>query len=346
LKNRKKYIKYSLFSLLGVALALLGWGVAIEPRLIDVEEEEATLPRLPAAWEGQRVALIADLQVGMWLGNTDTVRRSVARLIEARPALILIAGDFIYRPVDEETRPEAREEQEPEEVRETLREVERAVALVAPLTRAGLPTYAVLGNHDYAMGQPDEVKLEWVAHRLRQSLESAGVRVLENQAAPLPAPAAPRAKDSRDQPLYVAGVGSHFANNDHPEAALAQIPPEAPRIVFMHNPESFAEIPAGAAPLALAAHTHGGQIRLPLMPEWTWMNYFKQEKVHADGWIDGHGRPGNRLYVNRGIGFSYAPLRINCPPEITLITLRRAAQEWAGMKGAPRSKGNYEPPTE
>jgi predicted MPP superfamily phosphohydrolase len=321
LRDWKKFIKRILLSLLGLTLALLVWGVAVEPRLIDVEEEEFALPHLPPAWEGRRVALIADLQVGMWLGNVDTIRRIAARLIKERPALVLIAGDFIYRPVDEETQPEAREEQEPEEVRETLRMIDHAVALVAPLTEAGIPTYAVLGNHDYAMGRPDDVKLEWVARRVRQSLEAAGVRVLENQAARAPAPGV------GDQPLYIVGVGSHFAKNDHPEAALAQVPPEAPRIVFMHNPESFAAAPAGAAPLALAGHTHGGQVRIPFTPEWTWLNYFKEEKAHADGWIHGFGQPGNRLYVNRGIGFSYVPVRINCPPEITMITLRRAVWE-------------------
>jgi uncharacterized protein len=236
LKGWKKFIKRILLSVLGLALALSIWGVLIEPRLIDVEQEKAALPHLPPACEGRRVALIADLQVGMWLGNTDIVRRIVARLIE----------------------------EEPKEVRGTLLEINRADALVAPLPAAGIPTSAALGNHDYAMGQPDDVKLECAARRVSRSLESASVRMLENQAATLTLSGA---ENSGDQPLYIVGVGSHFADNDCSEAALAQVPPETPRIVFIHNPASFAEIPAGAAPLALAAHTHGGQVRLPFMPE-------------------------------------------------------------------------------
>ncbi len=43
-----------------------------------------------------------------------------------------------------------------------------------------------------------------------------------------------------------------------------------------------------------------------------------------DGWIEGFGEPGNQLYVNRGIGFSVVPIRILCPPEVTLFTLRSA----------------------
>ncbi len=82
----------------------------------------------------------------------------------------------------------------------------------------------------------------------------------------------------------------------------------------------------GAAPLAIAAHTHGGQVRIPGLPAWTWINFFREEEVHADGWIDSFGAPGNHLYVNRGIGFSYVPIRINCPPEVTMFTLSRASQ--------------------
>ena len=89
----------------------------------------------------------------------------------------------------------------------------------------------------------------------------------------------------------------------------------------MHNPDVFAELPAGTAPLALAGHTHGGQVRLPFMPSWSWFALVTQDAVHTDGWIDDYGAPGNRLYVNRGIGMSGLPVR-NCRPEVTLITLQ------------------------
>lgn len=68
----------------------------------------------------------------------------------------------------------------------------------------------------------------------------------------------------------------------------------------------------------------GGQIRLPFTPHWSWLNYRKGEKAHADGLIADpqFGQPGNHLYVNRGIGSSEFPIRINCMPEITLFTLK------------------------
>ena len=116
---------------------------------------------------------------------------------------------------------------------------------------------------------------------------------------------------------------------------------------MMHNPNSFEAFPAGSAPLAVAGHTHGGQVRLPGTPEWSWLTFVKEDEVHADGWIDGYGSPHNRLYVNRGIGFSGVPLRINCMPEVSLFTppstmfalvLRRDSQkEMASREQMPPS---------
>ena len=71
-----KYIKYALLGLLGLSATYLTWGVVIEPYLIDREEYVAEIPNLPPAWEGKKVGLIADMQVGMLLGNTSTIRRT------------------------------------------------------------------------------------------------------------------------------------------------------------------------------------------------------------------------------------------------------------------------------
>jgi uncharacterized protein len=107
--------------------------------------------------------------------------------------------------------------------------------------------------------------------------------------------------------------------------ALAAVPAGAPRIAFMHNPQSFPNFPSDAAPFAVAGHTHGGQVRLPFLPDWSYVKVVRDKEVHVDGWIeDDFGKPGNHLYVNRGIGFSRFPIRINCRPEITYFTLERA----------------------
>jgi len=92
----------------------------------------------------------------------------------------------------------------------------------------------------------------------------------------------------------------------------------------MHNPRSFAVLPPGTAPFAIAGHTHGGQVRVPLAPGWSYLSLVTED-LPIEGWAHGFGNSGNRLYVSRGVGMSIVPARLNCPPELTIFTLRRAA---------------------
>ncbi len=293
-------MKRFVFVLLALVGFLLVWGVA-EPYFIDEQTYEVGIPNLPASLEGKQVAVIADMQVGMWLGNTWTIERIVDRIINDKPAAVLIAGDFVYHV----------------EGGSSLT-VTKAVSLVAPLAEAGLPTYAVLGNHDYAMPTSQAPRDEALASAVQRALEDAGITVLQNQAAPLPT-------QTDEPPLYIVGVGAHVADEDRPELALAEVPDDAPRLALMHHPESFKAFPADTAPLAVAGHTHGGQFRIPFTPSWTWMSYTSEDEIHADGFIKNYGAAGNQLYVNQGIGFSVVPLRLNAPPELTLFTLRRGS---------------------
>ena len=104
---------------------------------------------------------------------------------------------------------------------------------------------------------------------------------------------------------------------------LARLPAGVPRIVFMHDPDSYAQIPPKQAPVAVAAHTHGLQIGIPWVSEWLWRTHFSEEGSGLEGWVDDYGQPGNRLYINRGLGFSILPGRINAIPELTVFTLTR-----------------------
>ena len=291
------------------ALFLLIWSALIEPRLIFEEYYDVAIPNLPPEWQNQRVALIADPQVGIWLSNVDTVRRIVAKLVKMRPAAVFIAGDFIYEPPPDR-------HAGPRELREqraaTREDIDKVVELLRPLTAANIPTFAVLGNHDHAgPNQPRQSEL------VRQALERLGIHVLSDRAVQLPSPQGSRLSD-----LWLVGLSSHAAQGDHSQAALAQLPADAPRLVLMHNPDSFADLPAGTAPLAMAGHTHGGQVKFPFLLLRRLLGRVESEPRPISGWIEDEGTAGNHLYVNRGIGFSRLPVRFNAPPEITVFTLR------------------------
>lgn len=304
MENWKRYFKYAALGSFVLLIALLIWGSLIEPRLIlDQQSFDVTIPGLSSGWNGAKVGFIADFQIGMWFDNPNMARRSVQQLISNQVDFVLLGGDFVYHPTVHLTN-----------------DLQKLVEIVAPLQRSGIPAYAVLGNHDYGMANRQDRKREDVAEQVRQSLEAAGIHVLQNEAVNL--------KDGLDEDgrvigdLYLVGFGPHIPRGDLVESALSQVKGGAPKLVMMHNPDTFGNLPPHSATLALAGHTHGGQIRVPFLPQWSYLSLVQAGEVHVDGWIKGYGKQGNQLYVNRGIGFSLLPLRLNCPPEVTIFTLR------------------------
>ena len=83
--------------LLSLLVLVVLSGVLIELWLIDTEENTVALPHLPSAWEGRRLAVVADYQIGMRGANTGTMRRITERLVEERPVAVLLADDFLYK---------------------------------------------------------------------------------------------------------------------------------------------------------------------------------------------------------------------------------------------------------
>lgn len=272
---------------------LLAYGVFVEPRVIlDEVRAEVTLPRLGEELAGTEIAVLSDVQLGMWFANHGMVERAVEATVDADPDVVLLAGDFVYSS---------------DPTIET--QIDTLLELMDPLVESGIPTYAVLGNHDYKVDAADE---------LTTALEDVGIPVLSNAAVPVPGPV-----DDPAEQLHVVGIGPDLPNRVDVDAALADVPDTAPRVVLMHNPTVFDQLPAGTAPLTLAGHTHCGQVALPGTPDWAYLALTSKERIVADGWApEGYGAEGNRMFVTCGIGFSVVPLRINAPPQVAFFTLQ------------------------
>lgn len=164
-KHLWQRIKYLLLGAAGCSLALLIWSV-LEPYHLDRESAIAAIPSLPQSWQGKKIMVISDLQIGMWMANTSTIEQAIAQMIAERPAA-LIAGDFVYKPGENLTP-----------------ELNRVIELLRPLTAAQISTYAVLGNHDY--DAQTEAAGRQRATQIQQALESIGIQVLQNKAIALP----------------------------------------------------------------------------------------------------------------------------------------------------------------
>jgi hypothetical protein len=158
--------------------------------------------------------------------------------------------------------------------------------------------YYVLGNHDHYVG----------AALVRRALGDAGLVELRNASVLVRRGAAT---------LAIAGVGDLRFDVIDPDAALAGVPGNVPRIVLSHDPDVFAFWPANQRlDLMLSGHTHGGQAHLPLVgPPYVPSQFGLR-------FLSGPIREGSRqLYVSRGIGAITAPIRWGCPPEISLVVL-------------------------
>lgn len=288
-----------------------GYGFVVEPRYrLDIVQERAIIEGLPAAWRGRRLALIADLQVGMWWGNPGMVSRAVEAAVGARPQAVLVAGDLVYHAKDSD--------------------IEEAVRRLSPIVDAGIPLVVVLGNHDYGLGDDQEPADTAQADRIAGRLREIGATVLRNEVHTLRVDG---------EPLHIAGLDDEWADRAQPGSVLETIPAGEARIWLAHNPILFRDLPASSAPLMVAGHTHGGQLRLPFLPSESWLDIAKGREVIADGWArEGVGQAGNRLYVNRGIGMSLVPVRVNCRPELTVFTLD------GGSAGDLRAPHNPRPP--
>lgn len=211
----------------------------------------------------------------------------VATTAGLAPDLVLLPGDFVIQdvPGGRFVAPEA------------------IAAALAPLPRRA-PTFAVLGNHDWWLDGP----------RVARALEHAGIPVLDDRARPLRF----RRPDGGDCAIWLAGFADFWSGDPHPRLALAAVPAGAPLLAFSHNPDLFPLLPDRAA-LLVAAHTHGGQVYLPLLGRLIVPSRYGQR------FAIGHVVEGSRhVFVTPGIGTSILPMRFLVPPEVSLLVLRHA----------------------
>jgi len=114
--------------------------------------------------------------------------------------------------------------------------------------------------------------------------------------------------------VWLVGLDDATFGNANLEKALAGITPGAYRIALFHSPLFFAAT-AGQYNLALAGHTHGGQVRLPFFhPIWLPAGI----GPYTEGWFE---KNGSSMYVSRGLGMTILPLRFFCRPELDIVTI-------------------------
>jgi uncharacterized protein len=291
---RRRFLRRGVGLLLaGAASCLCGslYSTQMEPSWIDVTHMDLHLPAFPDRLTPLSIVQLSDLHVGPYV-HAKGVRRSVEMANALGADLVVLTGDFVYG--------------------SAAYSAACAQELAALSARHGV--FAVLGNHDIWTGG-DEVAA---------NLSHAGIRVLRDEGLPL------RLGDTDLWLLGIEDTGyagvsfSDFRAIWQKKAVdlalmLEAIPAHAPRLLLVHNPDFTEMLPKGRIDLALCGHTHGGQVRVPLLGPPIVPSCFGQK--FAGGLVVGQT---TSIYVNRGIGLIPPPIRLNCRPEITQLRLSAA----------------------
>ena len=261
----------------------------IDRHRIDVTSSDAFLPGLPEAFDGFRIVQISDIHMDEFT-EAFFVRDVVKRINRLNPDAVVVTGDFV-----------------------TSALAPRNYAIGAAWQCAGIldgldcrQRYAAFGNHDVMIG-PKEIT---------QALAAHGIAVLQNAHVPI---------ERGGSRIWLSGLDDPLQGLPLPDLAIPESIrnlPNEPVVLLCHAPDYADRVllhpSSSSVALMLSGHTHGGQIRLPFIgpPIRATMG-----SKYVEGWF----RLGQmQLHVNRGIGSVGVPFRFNCPPEISLITLRSA----------------------
>lgn len=292
---------FLLWCFLFTVLLLGVWGLfchqVVSSRDIRVETQEFSFPQWPSDTPPVRAVVLADPHLAFWEGGK--LARIVRIITELKPDLILLLGDFPYGVGNRFSLPE-----------------EACYAALAPLSEAA-PVCYVIGNHD------------WYYRCLKDEFSRLGfLNCRENTR---------RLHLRNGQALDVIGfTWSYGAKLDRHLPNNIAAAGDVPLLGIAHYPESFYKYPLPQLDLAVAGHTHGGQLcdseGMPLRA----FGSLTREQTRGGLHIRPDGKP---LYITRGIGMSQIPLRLNCPAEITLLLLKGSATQNLGCATNPPLSG-------
>jgi hypothetical protein len=283
--GRRRFLQAGLFGAAGVVL----YPGEIERHWIDVTHHEFVLPGLAPGMNGMRIVQLSDIHLDEYT-EPYFLRQVIDRVNQLQPDMVFLTGDYISDILGNRKFATGAAWQ----CAEILHEIQCKM------------TYAILGNHDVAVD----------AGEVTTALNANGIIVLRNEYLPL---------DLNGGRIWLAGLDDVVEgrpNIDRTIPASIRNRPNEPVVLLSHAPD-YADVllkhpAAKSVSVILSGHTHGGQVRLPFfgavdLPVW------------GRKYVEGAYQVGSmHLYVNRGIGTIGVPFRFNCPPEITVHTLRSA----------------------
>lgn len=256
---------------------------------IEITRQTITIPNLPESFKGTTISLASDIHSGPYMSEEE-LRHIVKTINSLGSDIILLPGDFVTS-----------NRNEVEGIAETFHE------LSAPMG-----VFATTGNHEYY------VDVDLVC----DVLDESNIKVLRNDN---------HIFEKNGEKLYLLGVDDMDANLitshingkqiDHIDAVFKGVPDNAATILMNHKPYHFDEYSHMNVGLMLSGHTHGGQIVFARLFDTT-LSFSRVASKYVEGlYTHENDKRTSQMYVSRGLGTVALPMRFNCPPEITQITL-------------------------
>jgi predicted MPP superfamily phosphohydrolase len=238
---------------------------------------EVSIQGLPDELDGLRIAHLSDFHFGLPSRGRVAVERAVEWTAGRQPDLVCITGDLLSRSSGEER-------------------------LRGQLERLPQPSFAILGNHDFAISRDPFSERTGVR-------ELGPVKLLSDEGATI---------ELRGRRVYVAGSDprARWAKRRKRPAELS-VGDANLRILLCHYPQSIDGLPHGAFDLVLAGHMHDGQICLPYPGGKLRLAHPRATYTHGL-----YQRPGGMLHVSPGLGTTFVPFRFCARPEATELVLR------------------------
>ncbi|MBO0720241.1 MAG: metallophosphoesterase, partial [Blastocatellia bacterium] len=243
---------------------------------VEVSRVDVKLTNLPAEFSGMTIAHMSDIHHGRFT-DLAYIDDCVQIVNGLKPDLVALTGDFTFG---------------------GRRYIGPCVEVLKGLeARAGI--YAALGNHDHYVG----------ARAVARALKNEGIKLLIDEVDCI---------ELGGSRLWLLGVDDLWCGQTDINRLMKGLPPDEPKVVLSHNPDFIEEFAAREKQidLMISGHTHGGQIRFPLI------GAPQISSDYGQRYAIGLNRKGSmQVYTTRGIGTIIVPARLNCPPEIVLYKL-------------------------
>lgn len=286
--SRRKFVRYATMGISAYAFGGASYGL-LKHDSYQIDYKDIKIENLPAELKGTTITLISDIHAGQYMNEREM--REYADVVNGLESdIICIPGDFVNfdsRDVHNVTR--------------AFRDM-----------KAKYGVYGSLGNHDF---------FQDAGYVSKALLNDSPVQLLRNEH---------RKITINGKDLYMMGVDDTIGSGAKMEEVLKYYGAmdeylvkneatfsDSPKVLLCHKPYGFDILAEKNIDLILSGHTHGGQV-VPIK----FGNFNLSFAASVSKYIEGLYKIGkSNMYVSRGLGSVGLPIRINCPPEITKITL-------------------------